>query len=65
MAYNRDERAFIATVMRGAAAISESLEFIGSGVEDGDKRLAKCVVDNEMSLRALLTYALEKLAGEA
>lgn len=60
MAYNREEFAYEATALRGAAALKEMLDNIGR--EDGkDADVAKVLTDHEMQLRALLTFALDAL----
>jgi len=63
MPYNTDERGYLAKAMTGCGALYAALDEIGNqGHSDHD--LAKVVVDNEMALRALLTYALNHLAAE-
>ena len=66
MPYNRDEFAFEATALKGAAALTEALATIGYDVgegKDGDKEVARIVTENEMPLRALLTFALTELSN--
>lgn len=51
--------------MRGAAAILSALNEIGGGHDgDGDQRLAKHIVESELDVRALLTFAQAHLASE-
>jgi len=64
MTYNTDEFAWEATALHGAAALTELLENIGRTEEQGggDKAVAKVLVENEMPLRALLTFSLRQFA---
>lgn len=45
----------------GAAAITEMLECIGAS-DTNDHDVARILVDHEMAIRALMTFALTKLA---
>ena len=55
--------------IRGVAALAEALDCIGAMHPSGDNKtdhdLAKVVVENEMPLRELVSYALECLAKDA
>lgn len=63
MPYNRNESTFKATALHGAAALKELLDNIGR--QDGDDhKVAKALTENEMPLRALLTYSLDKFCNE-
>lgn len=65
MPYNTDERNYLAKAMAGCGALYGMLDCIGNNAEDEpDKEVAKLLCDNEMPLRALLTYALNHLAEE-
>lgn len=59
MPYNRDELGYQTTALRGAAALSDLLDCVGTG---GDHNVAKILVENEMQLRALLTFSLDEFA---
>jgi hypothetical protein len=57
--------------IRGAAALSEMLDYIGaihavqlSGDPIEDHAVAKILVDNEINLRALLEFAIDAIADE-
>jgi hypothetical protein len=54
------------SAIKGAGALQEAIELIGTPVEDGggDSALAKIIVDNEMALRALVRHALDLISGE-
>lgn len=65
MPYNTEERGYLAKAMTGCGALYNMLDQIGGNSDDeGDKRVAKIMCENEMALRALLTYALNHLAEE-
>lgn len=52
-------------VIRGAAALLEALNIIGnSDVEDGDKVIAKIIVDHELDLREIAGFALRNIADD-
>ncbi len=53
----------VPSAVRGAAALMEMLDCIGSA-DGGDKTVAKILVDNEIPLRDLAKYALEQIANE-
>lgn len=50
--------------LRGAAALSDMLDLVG-GCDDveGDRGATRILVDNEMELRALLQFALGRIAS--
>lgn len=50
--------------IKGAGALQEALDLIGYTEPDGDKRLAKIIVDNELALRDLIRYALNSLSND-
>lgn len=50
--------------LKGMAALQSALDLIGSGAENGDKLLAKVIVENELALRDLIRFACTKLALE-
>lgn len=58
-----------ADVIRGVAALAEMLDCIGgidpSGESIGDHAVAKILVEYEISLRALVKYSIEQMAGDA
>lgn len=65
MPYNTDERAYLGQAMRGCGALYDMLDQIGGNSDDKpDQKVAKLLVDHEMPLRALLTYALGHLTEE-
>ena len=50
-----------ATVIRGAAAVAQMLDQIGQPGAN-DKTVAQILVDNEMELRHLVSFALTEIA---
>lgn len=65
MPYNTDDRGYLAKAMTGCGALYAMLDQIGGNSADKpDQLVAKIMCDNEMPLRALLTYALNHLAEE-
>lgn len=51
--------------LRGAAAITEMLDMIGAtNMPDSDHTVAGILVDHEMDIRELLSFALAKLAAQ-
>lgn len=56
--------------MRGVAAVQEALDIIGAtepsgdSLHNGDYQMAKIICDNEIAVRALVRFALERLADE-
>jgi hypothetical protein len=55
----------IPSAIRGAAALQEALDVIGTSAEDGgDKKMAQVIVDNEMPLRDMLRQFLTGIAEE-
>lgn len=53
-----------AETLKGLAAIQAALDLIGSGIESGDKLVAKIIVDDELALRDLIRFVCIKLALE-
>jgi hypothetical protein len=54
-----------AEVLRGCAALTEALDLIGEPIENGDRELARVVVNHEMALRNLLWFTMYRLTREA
>lgn len=55
----------VPAVLRGAAALREMLDIIGdTDRANGDRDAAKILVDHELPLRELLTFAVNEVAGE-
>lgn len=55
----------IADIAEGYAVLTRALGVIGSAShEDGDHRLAKIVVDGELKIRALMQFAIERVAQD-
>jgi len=53
----------LTAVLTGAAAVHRALDTIGSP-EGNDRDLAKHIVDGELGIRALLRFAIAKLAED-
>jgi hypothetical protein len=54
---------YLSQALRGAAALNDMLECIGAD-SASDKAVAKLLVDNELVLCALLSFALQHTALE-
>lgn len=55
----------IPSALRGASALQEALGLIGGDPDgDGDKKLAKVIVDAELDLANLLRHFLNSIAEE-
>lgn len=55
----------IPSAIRGAAALHEALDVIGTPAEDGgDEKLARIIVNNEMPLRDMLRHFMTGIAEE-
>lgn len=56
-----------AETLKGLAALQSALDLIGNTdtADQGDRLLAKIVVENELALRDLIRFACTKLALEA
>lgn len=53
------------SAIRGAAALQEALDLIGGDHEgEGDKMLAKVIVDNEVPLRDLVRHFLNSVSND-
>ena len=50
--------------IKGAGALQEALDLIGDTDPDGDKRLSKIIVDNELALRDLIRFALNSISND-
>lgn len=52
------------SAIRGAAALQEALDMIGSDQENGDSALAKVIVDHELPLRDLVRHFLNTISAD-
>lgn len=50
------------SALKGAAAVAEAIELIGNDQEKTDHDMAKIIVENELAIRDLVSFALKRLA---
>lgn len=59
---SRYTRSIRARRLRGAAALMEAIDLIGATNSD-DHQMAKVIVENELELREVLSFALRELGS--
>lgn len=59
---SRYPRSIRARRLRGAAALMEAIDLIGATNSD-DHQMAKVIVENELELREVLSFALRELGS--